>query len=137
MKRLSFFLPRPRRNRRGMVLFEVMLALSIFALVGFSLVMALDAAFDAASERNEIDTAMRGLQNQMALLHDARVTPGEIDPPDDGSGFHYRIIVEVEQLKDEKQQPLPNMYSATISATWTSKKGQQEERDVTELIYQP
>ena len=124
------------RARRGMVLFEVVMALFIFTLVAFSLVMALDSAFDAAMDRNEVDAAIRGLENQMALLHAARVLPGESDLPDDGSGVLYHLTVEQEQLQDQKMQPVPNTYRATITATW-KWRGQVEERDVSELIYQP
>ena len=119
-----------------MVLFEVVVALFIFTLVAFSLVIALNSAFDAAMERNEIDVAIRGLENQMALLHSARVLPGEQDLPDDGSGILYHVAITQEQMQDQKGQPVPNMYRATITATWTSR-GEAQERDVTELIYQP
>jgi hypothetical protein len=129
--------PRPtQRRRRGMVLFEVVMALFIFTMVAFSLVMALDSAFDAAQERNDIDVAIRGLENQMALLHAARVLPGDNDLPDDGSGIVYHLTVTQEQLKDQKMQPVQNTYRATITATWKSR-GQLNERDVSELIYQP
>jgi Tfp pilus assembly protein PilV len=127
---------RAGRARQGMVLFEVVIALFIFTLVAFSLVMALNSAFDAAMDRNEIDMAIRGLDNQMVLLHSARVLPGENDLPDDGSGILYHVAITQEQMQDQKHQPVPNMYRATITATWKSR-GETEERDVTELIYQP
>jgi type II secretory pathway component PulJ len=126
----------PRRSRQGMVLFEVVMALFIFTLVAFSLVMALDSAFDAAKERNEIDEATRGLKNQMELLHAARVVPGDNDLPDDGSGILYHLTVLQEQMQDQKNKPVANMYRTTITATWKSN-GEAEERDVSELIYQP
>jgi hypothetical protein len=119
-----------------MVLFEVITALFVFTLVSFALVMALDSAFDAATERNEIDSALRGLQNQMTLLHSGRILPGETETPDDGSGIRYTTRIEVEQMLDQKRQPVPNMYRATITAAWKSR-GRAEERDVTQLIYQP
>jgi hypothetical protein len=119
-----------------MVLFEVIIALGIFTVVAFSLVMALHSAFDAAMDRNEIDVAIRGLNNQLALLHAARVLPGENDLPDDGSGILYHVAVAQEQMLDQKKQPVPNTYRATITATWKSR-GQAQERDVSELIYQP
>jgi hypothetical protein len=122
--------------RQGMVLFEVVMALFIFTLVAFSLVMALDSAFDAAMDRNEVDVALRGLQNQRELLHAARVLPGDNDLPDDGSGILYHLSVAQEQMRDQKQQPVPNMLRVTITATWKSH-GQAQERDITELIYQP
>jgi type II secretory pathway pseudopilin PulG len=125
-----------RQARRGMVLLEVVIALFIFTMVAFSLVIALQSAFDAAMDRNEIDAALRGLENQMALLHTARVLPGESDAPDDGSGLLYHILITQEQMQDQKHQPVPNMYRATITATWKSR-GEVEQRDVSELIYQP
>jgi prepilin-type N-terminal cleavage/methylation domain-containing protein len=125
-----------RKARQGFVLFEVIVALSIFALVAFSLVVALDSSFNAAMERNEIDVALRGLENQMELLHSARVLPGESDAPDDGTGILYHISVLQEQLQDQNNQPVPNTYRATITATWKFR-GEAQERDVSELIYQP
>jgi hypothetical protein len=125
-----------RRARRGMVLFEVVTALFIFTLVAFSLVMALDSTFDAAMDRNQVDAALRGLDNQMALLHAARLLPGEQDVPDDGSGILYHVSITQEQMKDQKNQPVPNMYRATITAIW-KLRGDPQQRDVSELIYQP
>ena len=127
---------RAGQGRQGMVLFEVIMALFIFTVVAFSLVMALDRSFDAAMDRNEIDVAIRGLENQMTLLHAARVLPGEKDLPDDGSGILYHLAVEQEQLQDQKKEPVANMLRATITATWKSR-GQAQERGVSELIYQP
>jgi type II secretory pathway pseudopilin PulG len=125
-----------RRNRQGMVLLEVIMALTIFILVGFSLVVALQSAFDAALERNQVDMAVRGLQNQMELLHTAPVTTGATTAPDDGTGITYQITVTQVQMQDQKNQVVPNIYNATITATWLAR-GEQEERDVSELIYQP
>lgn len=119
-----------------MVLFEVIMALTIFAVVAFALVKALDSAFQAEKARNQIDLVVLGLNNQMALLHENRVLPGEQDLPDDGSGVTYHLAVAQEQMLDQKKQPVPNMYRATITATWTAN-GQPNERDVSELIYQP
>jgi hypothetical protein len=39
-------------------------------------------------------------------------------------------------MQDEKGQPVPNMYRATITATWKAR-ADTEQRDVSELIYQP
>jgi len=119
-----------------MVLFEVIIALGVFSLVAFALVIALHSAFNAAMDRNEIDTAMRGLSNQMTLLHSARVLPGDQDLPDDGSGLLYHVSIVQEQLQDQKKQPVQNTYQATITVTWKSN-GETQQRTVSELIYQP
>lgn len=124
--------------RGGMVLIEVMMALTIFTMVAFALVLALDRTFDTAMERNEIDVALRGLDNQLQLLHSAPLLTGERDQPDDGSGILYHLSIQPEQMRDQKGNLVPNMYRATITATWKSHAGgASNERDVTELIFQP
>ena len=123
-------------HRRGMVLFEVIIALFIFTFVAFALVVALQSAFDAAMDRDEIDVAIRGLNNQMTLLHATPLLLGDSDLPDDGSCILYHLTVAQEPMQDQKSQPVPNMYRATITATWKSH-GEADERTISELIYQP
>ena len=124
-----------RGQRHGMVLLEVIVALSIFTLVAFSLVMALDSSFDAARNRNKIDAVVRGLDNQLVLLH-ATPNLSTQDLPDDGSGILYHLTYEPEQLQDQKKQPVGGIFRATITAKWKSG-AETEERSVSELIYQP
>ncbi len=119
-----------------MVLIELVAALTIFTLVAFSLVMALNAAFNAATERNEIDTATRGLENQIALLHAERLTPIDRDLPDDGSGMTYHMMIEPVQLEDQKHVQVSGIYRATVTVKWKSN-GHDEDRSVSELVYQP
>jgi type II secretory pathway pseudopilin PulG len=125
------------RARAGMVLLEVVIAMAIFITVALSLVIALNSGFDAAEDRNQVDKAVLGLQNQLELLHSARLQVGEQDLPDDGSGILYHLSIAQEvDLKDQKNQFIPNLLRATITATW--KLGAQAgERDVSELVYQP
>ncbi len=120
----------------GMVLFELMLALFIFVTVAFALVMALDAAMTAARQRNEIAAAIGGLKNQITLLHRVALTPCDTDLPDDGSGIAYHLVIEPEQLRDQKGQPVPNVLRATVTAKWKSYC-QLLDRELSQLIYQP
>jgi hypothetical protein len=124
------------RTHHGMVLIEVVTALFIFTMVAFALVMALDAAMDAAKLRNQIDTVMRGLANQLALIRAAPLFPSEKDAPDDGSGIAYHLQIAPEQLKDQKGQLVSGIYRVTITAAWKFG-GQAEDRSVSELIFQP
>lgn len=119
-----------------MVLMELIIALTIFSTVAFALVLALDGAFTAAEHRNEIDAALRGLDNQTARLHLGRVQPTDKDLDDDGSGITYHLTIQPEQMQDQKHHPLMGMYRATITARWKSG-GQDEDRSISELIYQP
>jgi hypothetical protein len=119
-----------------MVLLELMIALFVFTLVAFSLVMALDAAMTAGRERNEIATVVSGLTNQMALLHQGPLSPSDLDLLPDSFGVTYHVLIEPAQFQDQKNQPVPNLYRATITAKWKSD-GHDEDRSVSELIYQP
>jgi Tfp pilus assembly protein PilV len=127
------------RRRRGMVLFEVMIAITVFAVAAFSLVIALNTCLETASARNQVDLVVRGLQNQMALLNGTRIQPGETDAADDGTGIAYHVSVSLAQnLRDQKQLPIPNMYQVVITATWSipgSKDAQT--KSVAEMVYQP
>ncbi len=95
-------------RRRGMVLLEVMLAIFVFTMAAFSLVMALDGCLDTANARNRVDLAVHGLSNQMSLLHGSNIQPGETDAPDDGTGVAYHVSVLLAQdLRDQKGCPFP------------------------------
>ena len=121
-----------------MVLFEVMIAITVFTIAAFALVMALDGCLDAAHQRNQIDLAERGLQNQLALLHGSAIQPGETDVPDDGTGVAYHVSAKLEQdLRDQKGLPIPNTYSVTITATWKAQNGDLQSRQVSEMLFQP
>ena len=129
-------LQRQRRVRHGMVLIEVVVALTLFAAISLSLVTALDSSFDAANDRGEVDTAIRGLNNQLALLHASRVLPGDRDLPDDGSGLLYHLSVSQEQMVDQKKAPVLNMFRVILTVSWKSN-GELRDRSASELIYQP
>jgi len=119
-----------------MVLLEVTIALVVFTLVAFSLIVVLNTSMKLAIERNEIDASTRGLENQVALLHLARIVPIDKDLPADGSGVTYHLVIAPEQLQNKKSQQVSGIYRATVSAKWTSN-GQQENRSISELLYQP
>jgi type II secretory pathway pseudopilin PulG len=118
------------------MLLEVIIALTIFTMVALALVLALDASFRAARERNEVDVVVRGLENQLELLHAGQIVPVDEDLPDDGSGIAYHLLIDVEQIQDQKGQSLAGVYRATVSAKWKSD-GQVQNRDISELLYQP
>jgi type II secretory pathway pseudopilin PulG len=123
-------------EKSGMVLLEVLMALTLFAVVSLSLVLALNESMDAARDRNEADAAVRGLTNRLAMLHTASITPEDEDLPDDGSGLTYHLKIEPETMQDQKKQPVLGTYRVTLTAKWKNA-GQVEDRAVSELVYQP
>ena len=129
---------RPSTFKSGMVLFEAMLAIFVFTMAAFALVMALNGCLDTANARNRIELAVHGLENQMALLHGSNIQPGETDAPDDGTGVAYHVSVEQAQdLRDQKGLPIPSTYRVTITATWKAPNGTLQTRSVSEMVFQP
>jgi hypothetical protein len=119
-----------------MVLLELIVALTVFALVAFALVGALDAGMTVAGERDQIDAATRGLANQLALLHVGRVDPVSRDLPADADGIAYHLTIAPALLRDQHDELLSGLYRATVTASWRAA-GREEDRSVSELIYQP
>ena len=119
-----------------MVLLEVIIALTIFAVVSLGLVIALNESFSAAQDRNAAADAARGLRNQFALLRAAPLTPGDRDLPDADSGMTYHLAVAPEPMSDQKKQPVLGVYRATLTAHW-KRDGHVEEEQISELVYQP
>ncbi len=121
-----------------MVLAEVIVAMTVFTVVAFAIVVALDKCLDAANNRSQIQLALHGLQNQMALLHGTNIQVSDNDAPDDGSGVTYHInVVQQQDMRDQKGLPIPSLYRATITASWKATDGTLQTRSVSELIYQP
>ena len=123
-------------SRSGMVLLEVIVALMIFTGVAFALVMALDAANDAAADRNRIDQAVQGLENQMAQVGKGRLGEESIDLPDDHSGIAYHLEVSPETLTDDDQKRYSGFFRIHLTAIWPDGKGKAT-RELSELKYQP
>jgi hypothetical protein len=126
----------PPRRSGGMVLLELIVALTVFALVAFALVGALDAGMTVAGERDQIDAATRGLANQLALLHVGRIDPGSRDVRAASDGIAYHLTIEPALLRDQHHELLSGLYRATVVASWKTG-GREEDRSVSELIYQP
>ena len=124
------------RRRTGMVLLEVIIALTIFSVVALGLVVALNESFSAAQDRNAADIAARGLRNQLALLRSAPLAQGGRDIAADVSGMSYHVEIAPEPMLDQKKQPIPGLYRATITARW-KRDGHAEKQGISELVYQP
>jgi type II secretory pathway component PulJ len=124
------------RRHTGMVLLEVIIALAIFTGVAFSLIMALDAATDAATDRNHVDAATVGLENQMAKISSTRLAETQRGLPDDGSGITYHLQVAPESLRDDNRKDFNGFFRVTFQATWKAN-GRTETRELSQLIYQP
>ena len=127
--------PRPQ-SASGMVLLEVVIALAVFTCVAFALVVALDQATDAATDRNQVDAATVGLENQMVQVANTRLATTVRDLPPDGSPIAYHLEVDPQTLQDDDKKSFSGFYRVTLKATWKAGRD-TETRDLSQLIYQP
>jgi hypothetical protein len=122
-----------RSSVHGMVLLEVIVALTIFTGVAFALVMALDAATEAGTDRNRVDAATLGLENRMAQLANAPLAPTRRDLPADPTGIVYHLDVAPETLEDANRKSFSGFYRVTLRASW----GPDRDKELSQLFYQP
>jgi hypothetical protein len=119
-----------------MVLLELIVALTIFALISLGLVTALDRAFSVEGDRHAADDAARGLSNQLVLLHGQPLILGDHELTNDDNDISYHLVVAPEPMFDQRKQPVTGVLRATITATW--KDGRDtESRSASTLVYQP
>jgi type II secretory pathway pseudopilin PulG len=115
-----------------MVLLEVIIALAIFSGVAFSLVMALDAATDAATDRNQVDAATLGLENQMAKISSTRLAETQRSLPDNKSGIAYHLQIAPESLRDDNRKNFNGFFRVTLQASWIAQ-GRKETRELSQV----
>ncbi|MCS7063776.1 MAG: signal peptidase II [Methylacidiphilales bacterium] len=129
-----FFLP--RSIPKGFSLFEVMLAVTIFALVVMALAQALKSSIESTTLIQREFIVRQLLQNALAAARVEPLRTGSFpiktDDPD------YTLEKRVEQLnwQNQDQQPLQGLYQITITASW--KEGNDSQQAQASLIlYQP
>jgi prepilin-type N-terminal cleavage/methylation domain-containing protein len=124
--------------KQGFTLFEVLVALSLFTFVAFSMVELLQTCLDTelAIRKNEVVT--QGLRNQLAQVLTSRLQPVETDlpSPDTKDKVKYHLSVSKEVLFNQDKVQLNAMYRVTITARWPDSN-QTATRNVSQLIYQP
>ena len=129
-------MPFPKRQA-GFTLWEVMLAVAIFALVVTALAVTLIRALDAAKvEQRETAVRLR-LQTMLAEARANRLVPGRETQDPDAQGVVYeQEISRLDDLRNQREQPLPNLYTLTVRALW--KSGSIAETNQVQVwVYQP
>jgi prepilin-type N-terminal cleavage/methylation domain-containing protein len=111
---------RAKRRAQGMTLFEVILALAIFATVAVALVQAINAIGNATLEARDLRTVEQTLEG---IIDEASKRPQiaeldkEIKPGADGIGYHVRIVPE-DKLRNQNNVQLNGIFRITVTAKW-------------------
>lgn len=106
-------------GRRGFTLFEVLIALGVFAIAATGLAMALQAVVDGALAARQRMAARHMIESQLAASYANPPKEGarELDPDTNG-GIRLVETMEPAELVDTNGATIPGMWKLRIEATW-------------------
>lgn len=124
------------QNRRGYLLYEVLIAVTIFALAGLGLVKLLSMAVQTSNEFAFEAAVRRGMESILAEARQKEIAEMTLEVNDEAMGVIYRTTVETLTMNTETGQTLTGLY--TLKATATYDFGGRPVEDSAEVwIYKP
>ena len=124
------------RTRSGFVLWEIMLALTIFCVVAVGLTAALHQAVDTSIVIRDESQVRQELQNLLTETASTKVKPGKSEIQSSDGRIHYEREIRAIQAKTARGEQLPNLYEIDIQASWRSS-GQDRTEHANMIVYQP
>lgn len=106
-------------NRRAFSLFEILVALGVFAVAVTGLALALDAAVGSALEARERTLARSVLESRLAFcLANPPLEGRRVVEAADNNGVRIEESLDPVELKTSNGVILPGMYRLAIEARW-------------------
>ncbi len=128
---------RARRGAiRGYILFELIIALTIFAIGVLGLAQTLNASMEVANILNLDQNIRRHLRTAVEVLKRKPLTEMVWTEPDTATGVTYASTVEPVSLTMTNGNPLNDMYNLRVIATYTVGNELREE-SVDVYVYKP
>jgi len=125
--------PRPRR---AFTLFEVLVALGVFAVAVTGLAIALDSAVMAAFEARERALARIVLESRLsAIMSDPPVAGGRVLEARDNNGVRVEEVMEPFEAKTTNGTPVTGLWKVKISADWGRRDKSKETAEI--LLFRP
>jgi Tfp pilus assembly protein PilV len=124
------------KRSAGFVLWEIMLALTIFCAVTVALTTALHQTVDASILLRDESQVRLELQNMMTETAASKLTPGKSEVQVGDGRVHYEQEVRAVQAKTAKGVVLANLYKIIVQASWRSS-GQDRTAHSEVIVYQP
>jgi prepilin-type N-terminal cleavage/methylation domain-containing protein len=113
-----------RKSLRGFTLFEVLIAVGIFAFAAMGLMMALDASLDGARSTQREADVRSGLENRLSRYSSGPLRAGEDD--EDENGVHYHAEIGREEVTKSDRTILRGFWRIRVTAKWSDSRGAQE-----------
>jgi prepilin-type N-terminal cleavage/methylation domain-containing protein len=124
------------RRSRGFVLWEIMLALTIFCVVAVALTIALHQVADASILLRDESQVRLELQNLLLETAALKMVPGKSEVKVGDGRVHYEKQIRVVQAKTAAGAVLPSLYEIVLQASWTAS-GQQRSAHAEVIVYRP
>jgi prepilin-type N-terminal cleavage/methylation domain-containing protein len=121
-------------NSRGFSLFEVLIALGVFAIAVMGLALALESTVQSAFEARDRSFAREQLDSRLAYCLANPPTDGKrVVEARDNNGVRIEETLVAQEIKTTNNTVLPGMWKLTIVANW-GERG-KESADI--LLYRP
>jgi len=124
------------KSKRGVFLFEVILAISILSLVLLAFVSSLNKTLDATSDEQKLLSIRHELNNYLA---ETQATPLKVERKNlgtDDRGVSYTREVKALKLTNDENVILDHLYLLTLTANWTDA-GKPQQSKIEIYVYQP
>jgi hypothetical protein len=128
--------PGNKSGQSGFVLWEMLLALSIFCIVGLSLTTALQQAADTARLLRQDSQVRHDLESILVESSATKLVAGKNEVAMGDQRVHYQREVVPVQATNLKGQPLDHLWRITVRATWQETK-QSRSSQAEIIVYQP
>lgn len=124
------------RKDNGFVLWEMLLALSIFSIVALSLTTALEQAADTARLLRQESQVRHNLESILAESSTNKLAAGKDEIPLGDQRVRYEREVVLVQAKNSKGQPLDHLWRIIVRARWL-ERNQSRSSQAEMVVYQP
>jgi prepilin-type N-terminal cleavage/methylation domain-containing protein len=125
-----------RRSSNGFVLWEIMLALTIFAVVAVALSTALQQTVETSILLRDESQVRLEMQNLLAEATSVKVKPGKSDIQTGDGRVRYERVIRSVEAKTARGEVLPDLYEIVIKASWKSS-GRDRSDSAALIVYQP
>jgi type II secretion system protein I len=121
---------------QGFVLWEILLALTIFCVVAVALITAVHQTVDASILLRDESQVRLELQNLLTETAATKMKPGKSEVQLGDGRVHYEKEIRAVQAKTAAGVVLPSLYEIIVQASWKAS-GQQRSSHAEVIVYQP
>ncbi len=125
-----------RRSSNGFVLWEIMLALIIFAVVAVALTTALQQTVETSILLRDESQVRLEMQNLLAEATSVKVKLGKSEIQTGDGRVRYEREIRAVEAKTARGEVLRDLYEIVVKASWKSS-GRDRSDSAALVVYQP